>query len=762
MGTKWKRSRAVLGFVSFALGVSLVLVNGLPLADRLSDADGRRYLSELRTDDFQQTAAFRNYLSGLMDRFIAMGAGGPLDDYYHYGYSTDEIIETTVISAVAVEGGYDYAEYGYEDRAPTEADKERWKKQAQAYHEAIQDDKNILYEVRKGNEVLYSNTAEHYDHANLPSGYKTALSFFSGSCTLTLRGEPVSIYGEDNKDRYVDGSDQWYLPGYVNFPAGKGAEDVSVFITVADSPALYVQGDYTAGGTRQQNSRLYWLEQDWRQGKQALREAMTLLGAGCTLLVLYVVLRKDKANTDRAIARVTGHIWFELKLFLALAAVVFFLFPFNEEMRHLFNEVSYAYVSDGGAYWQPWFFGAYWSQMVRRPGALLAVFWALYLFVNDLRYGDKPWRHGICGMLRAKSLKLPIQKRLSRRAGLVTAILLLLALALLTTAVVVLSASQTLALTIGLPAVLLAIMGVWAAAGKNQRQLWADIGELTGQISAVKAGDLTATAQIEEGSDLYAPSQELAQIGLGMERAVEEQTRSERMKVELVTNVSHDLKTPLTSIISYAELLKQEHLEAPAGEYVEILSQKAERLRAMVLDVFEISKAASGELPVKLEELDLSKLLRQTLADMAQAIDAAPVTLRQALRSAPVIVVADGDRLYRVFQNLIQNALKYALEGSRVYLSLEVKDGRAVASIKNTSKTELPEGVDFTARFVRGDASRTDGGSGLGLAIADSFTRACGGELRVEPVADLFVVTVAFPLAENSEISDCVQKENPV
>lgn len=247
--------------------------------------------------------------------------------------------------------------------------------------------------------------------------------------------------------------------------------------------------------------------------------------------------------------------------------------------------------------------------------------------------------------------------------------------------------------------------------------------------------------------DLKEHAGQLNDLGSAINTAVDERLKSERMKAELITNVSHDLKTPLTSIISYAELLKQEGLEPPAGEYVDILAQKAERLRSMVLDVFEVSKAASGELPVKLESLDLAKLLRQTMADMAQAIEAAPVILRQTLPEEPVTIVADGDRLYRVFQNLLQNALKYALEGSRVYLTLTRTEGKAVVSVKNTSKTELPEGVDFTARFVRGDESRTDGGSGLGLAIAESFTAACGGKLRVEPVADLFVVTVEFPLA---------------
>ena len=136
-------------------------------------------------------------------------------------------------------------------------------------------------------------------------------------------------------------------------------------------------------------------------------------------------------------------------------------------------------------------------------------------------------------------------------------------------------------------------------------------------------------------------------------------------------------------------------------------------------------------------------------ADMAQAIEEAPVLLRESLPEEPIPIIGDGDRLYRVFQNLLQNALKYALEGSRVYLALTAKDGVAEVAVKNTSRTELPDGVDFTARFVRGDQSRTDGGSGLGLAIADSFTRACGGELFVEPVADLFVVRVTFPLSRN-------------
>ena len=234
----------------------------------------------------------------------------------------------------------------------------------------------------------------------------------------------------------------------------------------------------------------------------------------------------------------------------------------------------------------------------------------------------------------------------------------------------------------------------------------------------------------------------------GLRRAVDERTRSERMKVELISNVSHDLKTPLTSIISYTELLNQEEdLPDHVRDYVRILNEKAQRLNTMVKDVFEVSKAASGSLSVKTERLDLGKLLRQTLADMGEAIDNSGLTLKAQIPEEMVPIHADGDRLYRVFQNLLQNALQYALPRSRVYLSLKMENQTATASLKNISRDELPSGVDFTERFVRGDASRTDGGSGLGLSIARTFTEACGGTFSVETDADLFTAVVALPLA---------------
>ena len=750
MDTKWKKCKVGAGFLSFALGVSLVLSSLLPIAGNLFSKNGRDRLGSALQSDFQETEAFRSYLSEMMNRFIAMGAGGPLNGYYsdYYDvYAEDTfLIEKEATAVIQQDDVWYFDGYPISDYQPTESDRERWKKEAEAWNKVIQEDRNLLYSISRNGKVLYSNTE---DISQYPAqGYGFLLSFDGSKCSAIKNGSPVDLYGDGV---YQEDGQHWYLPGYSNFRADEEARGVTVSIAVADEPALYIKGSYSSQGNQWRCNRLYYQEKNWRERRQNLVVYGALeTGIGLCLLAVWFLLRKEKPLADRAIAQVTGHLWFEVKLLLLLGALCIVLLPLTEEMRYLVQEVTYAvsWEVETAYYQYPWFLSTYLYEILRQPVMVLLVFWSGWLFVNDLRYGDKPWRHGICGMLTARGLKLPIQRRLSRLAGLMALTAVGLCAVTLNLLVYYLSFGSLRLDVVWLfllpPSLLLIATVLYSA---RLRRLWGDLGSLTEQIRAVKDGSLTSSLPLPEDGDLRRSMEELGDIQQGMARAVEEQTRSERMKVELVTNVSHDIKTPLTSIISYAELLKQEKLEPPAGEYVDILAQKAERLRTMVLDVFEVSKAASGELPVKLEELDLGKLLRQTTADMAQAIEEAPVLLRESLPEEPVPIIGDGDRLYRVFQNLLQNALKYTLEGSRVYLSLTVKDGMAEASVKNTSKTELPDGVDFTGRFVRGDQSRTDGGSGLGLAIADSFTRACGGELCVEPVADLFVVRVTFPLS---------------
>ena len=217
---------------------------------------------------------------------------------------------------------------------------------------------------------------------------------------------------------------------------------------------------------------------------------------------------------------------------------------------------------------------------------------------------------------------------------------------------------------------------------------------LTNKIAALRAGQHTAPLALPETSLCAVPAEDLNALEEGIQARVEQQMRAERLKLELITNVSHDLKTPLTSIINYAGLLCEEPLEQPAADYAKILKMKADRLKTMVRDVFEVSKAASGELPLQTRPLDLAKLIRQTLADMDEAIETSPFTFVTHLPEQAWIC-ADGDRLYRVFQNLYANALAYSLPGSRVYTQMERDESRVSISIKNVTRDPIaPEDAE--------------------------------------------------------------------
>lgn len=275
-----------------------------------------------------------------------------------------------------------------------------------------------------------------------------------------------------------------------------------------------------------------------------------------------------------------------------------------------------------------------------------------------------------------------------------------------------------------------------------------DTAQIMAQIEHISMGDLTSTTQISVLSPLYETSQRLADIQSGFQKSVDEQIKSERMKIELVTNVSHDLKTPLTSIISYVDLLsKEEGLSPEAMDYVKILAQKSERLKNIVADLFTLAKVTSGDEAMDYEDLDMSKLVVQTLADMDDKIQGSGFTLKTNIAEPPVPVYADGKRMYRVLQNVIDNALKYAMPGTRIFLALTAEQGRAVFTVKNTAAYEM----DFTEeeileRFTRGDKARSTEGNGLGLSIAKGFTEACGGTFRVIIDGDQFKVTVTLPI----------------
>ncbi len=490
---------------------------------------------------------------------------------------------------------------------------------------------------------------------------------------------------------------------------------------------------------------MYWVYAYHREIQQTYLALAICFGVGLLLTGLWLALRKSRTLADRAVARVTAHIWTELR---ALAVLLFAVLVLLHPVAYIANNwweitsSSYAFQS------LPYLLRAIGSAFVNAP-AVLALFWCVWLIANDRRYTPKSERRSLRQAMRQAEYKYPVQLRINRLSN--RRILLPLAILFAGGLVTLFFAANWVdglwyfVLWVPIVLILLVLAIFWL---RRDKALARDIGRLAEQIEAVQSGALNEKLELPEDSDLRDMAERLGNIQEGLKSALTEQMRSERMKVELVSNVSHDLKTPLTSILSYSELLLQEPLEPAAHDYAVIIEQKAQRLNAMVQDVFEVSKAASDQLPVALERLDLAKLLRQTLADMDEAIAKSGLGFKLDLPDEPVEIIADGKRLYRVFQNLIQNALRYSLAGSRVYLSLKCAAGMAEAAMRNTSQRELPEGVDFTARFVRGDESRTDGGSGLGLSIAKSFTEACGGAFRVETVADLFTAIVSFPLAD--------------
>ena len=242
-------------------------------------------------------------------------------------------------------------------------------------------------------------------------------------------------------------------------------------------------------------------------------------------------------------------------------------------------------------------------------------------------------------------------------------------------------------------------------------------------------------------------AEDINRIQKGMNTAVEERMKSERLKTELITNVSHDIKTPLTSIINYTDLLSKEEPESPAArEYVKVLSRQAERLKKLLEDLIEASKASTGSLTLQKEECDVSVILAQATAEFEDKLKKADLQLMVSQPETRTLILADGRYLWRIFENLLSNICKYALEGTRVYLDVKKEHGNVSVTCKNISREPLNiSGDELLERFVRGDGSRNTEGSGLGLSIADSLARLMGGSMHLEIDGDLFKVQLAFP-----------------
>ena len=272
------------------------------------------------------------------------------------------------------------------------------------------------------------------------------------------------------------------------------------------------------------------------------------------------------------------------------------------------------------------------------------------------------------------------------------------------------------------------------------------IEQIRSGIDKIKNGNIEHKIEIKKDLLFDDIVKDINEIGKTINIAVEERLKSERMKNELITNVSHDLKTPLTAIINYISLMKKEDIQPKhLKDYVQVLDKRSQRLKILIEDLFEASKIGSNNIELNLEENDINQLLTQTLVEMEDYINESKLDFIVNTPNKEVYILADGKKTFRVFENIISNILKYSLEKTRVYIDLVESDKKVHISFKNISKYQLNFDPDeITERFTRGDLSRNTEGSGLGLAIAKGLVQAQGGELKVDIIGDLFVVNIDF------------------
>ena len=453
--------------------------------------------------------------------------------------------------------------------------------------------------------------------------------------------------------------------------------------------------------------------------------SLSLIGLGAAL-VMHRSLRRFGQGVARRIRRIPYEFKYVLGILFAIAGFGNLLDGYS---------VSYSSIFIASDPWMMSIMG--WL-------SVLALYW-------DLKYnGFKTFRVNIpsviFALVRRYNLHFPFQQKIRR--PLLTNLLVAVLLALLAffSAAVALMSSSGFFLLVGLGLGILSL----ALVGKlifDYFKIIRQLGQVIDYVGAISRGELDQTIALDEEDDLYPLFHAVQDMQENVKGAIETRIHSEKMKVDLITNVSHDLKTPLTSIISYTQLLRQADLTPPeANDYVAIIDQKSQRLKSLVQDIFDLSKATSGNLELQLAPLDICQLLEQSVGELEEVVERSGIELIPGHSERPLYVLTDGVRLYRVFENLIVNITKYSLPGSRAYIDIVDSEKTVSVIFKNISSYQMNfAGEQMKERFVRGDLSRTTDGSGLGLAIADTFVDRLGGKLTILVDGDLFKAIVTFP-----------------
>ncbi|HKM34468.1 MAG TPA: histidine kinase dimerization/phospho-acceptor domain-containing protein [Lachnospiraceae bacterium] len=752
MDTKWKRCKNKFGLALFILGLSSVIMSIAAAARQISMSYS--LLGNIQfgsQNDYQKLRTFQDGINEKLDICLTIANETFVDWSYYDEYSYPEYTEdyAAEYSDMTPEEMEAYLEqnrfYNSYDNIDNFSSEEK-AQMAESYLSYWKNDLNMLYQITVDGKVKYANMENTFFYGDtLPEGYNYIMHFDGEKVQIIKDGKEMDVYG--NGIYYSGG--EYAVPGYSNFKADSSLENVTVTLIAIQTPL-----EYRIAGSKNEScyyGNTFYLNHDMQNLNSGWQKVFLFVIAGIFLLIPAIIMRRGFHSYREKLADFLNNIWIEAKLLLVIlvASVAMhsgMVSSFGYTYAYEFGYYMYnsgSFISAIITIIQNLFF-----ELFDNPLWFLTFFWIMYFVIFDIVHNHKKKQNGLLlKLIRSfndRNLKLNFSKRQVRRVS-VLLLCTVIALILFGMGMIMFAygsdESSLIFPIIGL--VLLFVSFFWYC--RTMRSQAADLDMLNDQIEKISRGNYDPQKMPFSGNDFQKTEQNLLQIQSGIKNAVDDQLRSERMKVDLVANVSHDLKTPLTSIISYVQFLKEEDtLPDHVKDYIRILDEKSARLGEMVQDVFSISKATSGQLPVQMEVLDFGKLLNQTLADMEETISKCSISIKSDIQEHEYFIEADGQRMYRVCQNLIQNALKYSLEGSRMFISLKQVKEQAVATFMNTSKAELDQGTDFVARFVRGDSSRTDGGSGLGLSIAKSFTEACGGDFTIEVNGDTFVVTISF------------------
>ena len=589
----------------------------------------------------------------------------------------------------------------------------------------------VLYYARNKltGEILTNVSGYQYDDY----GEQMDLDIFRQICGSQTY---YSNYGE-----YVNGT---LTDAQAGYPAG-----ISRFDTGSDSGHLLLDGAYKAVDAARQGDYeiayafpdTYYVSSRYEPNYQA---DLQVIFAGVIVAMLGVLLffirfanRQGRHALAESVAKPLRVIPLEIKLAF-LGVVNFFAFALADYQTILFLFLSlwftvYLFSVDVGVnkalfYQKSICYGLYTRlHKEKKPGLVSRTYHKARRGIRTIKKREQE-----------RLLTLPYQKRLHK-----TLIQYVLGMLGIILAAVLL---YSILFILVIPPALLGLIALSYWFYKKYAGFLDDTGRIAQHVRYLRGGNFDQKLVLQPESKLLPLAEDLNNLQDGLQNEIEKRMVSEKMKVELITNVSHDLKTPLTSIINYIDLLKEEELRPEfANDYVKVLDSKSKRLKSLIENIFDISKATSGNMPVHYERLSMADLVNQTLAECEDSLEPSNLSIKKNFTDEKYYVRADGKMLWRVTENIINNAGKYSLPGTRIYLELSEGSDYISFTAKNIAGYEMNFTADaIVERFVRGDESRTTAGTGLGLSIIKSFTEAMGGKMNVSIDGDLFKITICI------------------